>query len=75
MTSALTLGKQRRRAEREAELGARQLALPNKRLAYPSWRFERADGQEVLKKALAGMMRDAIMQVVRENAREGAAKL
>src|SRR5450631_1081900 len=44
MTSAFSLEKQRRRVEQEAELGARQLALPNKRygviLADPGWHFE-----------------------------------
>jgi hypothetical protein len=44
MISAATLEKQRRRAEREAELGARQLALPDRRygviLADPGWHFE-----------------------------------
>jgi N6-adenosine-specific RNA methylase IME4 len=45
MPSALTIAKQQRRAQFEAELGARILALPTKRygvgLADPGWRFER----------------------------------
>jgi N6-adenosine-specific RNA methylase IME4 len=44
MASAWTMAKQQRRAQLEAELGARILALPAKRygvgLADPGWRFE-----------------------------------